>query len=270
MLGLNNTLLKLFSTLIIIVVICILIGNYAFKNGLLTCEHYIFNTYLYIVLAILIMFMVVLVNDQTGVFTSLYNMLGTNDIANFIFFILILIVLVGLVYLLKTTNPRDLFKTHIIWFFLIFILGFLLVPAVMLGRLENVIGMAGVLTLAIVIITGVLGYYLGDKIITFNWDMYLGWALLALIAVSIIGPFLIKDANTLLTFIYAISIASLIIFILLLLSNHKKMKENADKCIDTTNPPNYPLESFNVVIKIVNVFQDLIQILAIRKMRRRR
>ena len=50
----SNTLLKLFSCLIIIVLICILIGHYAFKNGILTCDHYVFNTYLYIILAILL------------------------------------------------------------------------------------------------------------------------------------------------------------------------------------------------------------------------
>ncbi len=52
---------------------------------------------------------------------------------------------------------------------------------------------------------------------------------------------------------------------MLLLSNHKKMKENADKCIDGKVVPNYPLESFNVVIKIANVFSDLVRILFIRR-----
>jgi FtsH-binding integral membrane protein len=138
----------------------------------------------------------------------------------------------------------------------------------MLGRLENVIGMAGLLTLCIVIGTGFLGYYLGDKIITFDWDKYLGMALFALIVISFAGPFFIKDIETLISFYYAISIGGLIIFTLLLLSNHKKLKENSEKCVNSTNPPNYPLESFNIVIKIANIFQDLIQILAIRKRRR--
>ena len=67
----SNTLIKLFCSLAIVVLICILIGNYAFKSGHLTCDHYVFNTYLYIVLAIVLMFIVVLLNDQTGIFNSL-------------------------------------------------------------------------------------------------------------------------------------------------------------------------------------------------------
>ena len=64
----SNTLIKLFCSLAIVVLICILIGNYAFKSGHLTCDHYVFNTYLYIILAIVLMFIVVLLNDQTGIF----------------------------------------------------------------------------------------------------------------------------------------------------------------------------------------------------------
>ena len=50
----SNALLKLFCTLTVTVIICILIGQYAFKNGMLTCDNYILNTYLYIILSILL------------------------------------------------------------------------------------------------------------------------------------------------------------------------------------------------------------------------
>ena len=66
------------------------------------------------------------------------------------------------------------------------------------------------------------------------------------------------------------SIISLIIFILLLLSNHKKLKENSDKCIDGKVVPNYPLESYGIVIKIVAIFKDFIIALSMRKMRGKR
>lgn len=62
---------------------------------------------------------------------------------------------------------------------------------------------------------------------------------------------------------------SLVIFVLLLLSNHKKLKENADKCIDGKVVPNYPYESFGIFIKMLNIFQDLIRILGLSKLRRR-
>jgi hypothetical protein len=66
----SNVLLKMFCCLTIMILICILIGNYAFKNGILTCDHYVFNTYLYVILSILLIFIVILLNDYTGFFNS--------------------------------------------------------------------------------------------------------------------------------------------------------------------------------------------------------
>jgi FtsH-binding integral membrane protein len=270
----SNVLLKIFCTLVIIVLICIAIGHYAFKNGLLTCEHYVFNTYLYIILAIMLMFLVVLLNDQYGIFNSLLMMMFSNGLGTAILsFIILLILLIGLTYALIKFDPTNIALCNGIWLALVLLIGILLIPTIYLGRMTDVVGLAGILTIVIVIVVGLLGYYLGDKIITFDWDYYLNIALIILIIVAIIGgifiSILMRDINTLLTFMYVISIISLVIFVLLLLSNHKKLRENSDKCIDGQVIPNYPLESWRLVIKIVKIFGDLIRIFAIRKLRRR-
>lgn len=262
----SNTLIKLFCSLAIVVLICILIGNYAFKSGHLTCDHYVFNTYLYIILAIVLMFIVVLLNDQTGMFNTLLNfMFSGTMIQAIISFILFIIILGVLTYALFKVDPSNILASNAIWLTLIFIIGFCLIPTFILGRLTDVVGLAGITTLVITIVVGLLGYYLGDKIVTFNWDLYLSIALFGLIIAIFIGPLFITTPEAMMSFIYIISIISLIIFILLLLSNHKKLKENSDKCIDGKVVPNYPLESYGIVIKIVNIFQDLVRIYAIRK-----
>jgi FtsH-binding integral membrane protein len=259
----SNTLLKLFCCLTIIVLICILIGNYAFKNGLLTCDHYVFNTYLYIILAILLCFMVVLINDQTGAFNSLLIWMVQGNIVRIImFFIAILIIYFALIYALFKVDPTNILASNAIWFLIVFMLGFILIPTIWLGRLSDVVGLAGILTIIITIIVGLAGYYYGDKIITFDWDYYLYIALWCLIIVIIIGSMLITDPATMTIFFYIISIISLLIFILLLLSNHKKLRENSEKCIDGKVVPNYPVESINIFIKILNIFTDLIRILS--------
>jgi FtsH-binding integral membrane protein len=264
----SNTLLKLFCCLVIIVLICIIIGHYAFKNGMLTCDHYVFNTYLYIILAIMLMFLIVLINDQFGIFnTLLEKMFGSGLLIAILSIVLILVLLFILVNQLRTIDPNKLLASNGIWLLIITIIGILMIPTIMLGRMTDVVGLAGILTVVIVIVVGLLGYYMGDKIVTFDWDYYLRFALIGLVIVSFLGIFFIKDANTMLTFLYVISIISLIIFVLLLLSNHKKLRENSEKCIDGKVVPNYPYESWNLVIKIVNVFADLIRILAIRKSR---
>jgi FtsH-binding integral membrane protein len=262
----NNALLKLFCTLIIIVVICILIGNYAFKNGSLTCDHYVLNTYLYIILAILLVFMVVLINDKYGIFNSFLLWMSQGSMIRIIIIcIILLILLLGLSYALLKVNPNNIVASNTIWTLLILILGILLIPTIWFGRLENVVGIAGISTILITIGVGLLGYYYGDEIVTFDWDKYLNYALMALIGIIFIGMFIIENPETMFNFIFIISILILIIFILLLLSNHKKLKENSEKCIDGKTVPNYPVESFNIFIKMLNIFQELIRIFAMLK-----
>jgi FtsH-binding integral membrane protein len=258
----SNTLLKLFSCLVIIVIICILIGHYAFKNGILTCDHYVFNTYLYIILAILLTFMVVLINDQTGIFNSLILWLVEGaQVRVIVTFIIIIILLFWLMYELYKVDPQNIVASNAIWFTLIFILGFFLIPTIWFGRLNDVVGLAGILTIFITVVVGILGYYYGDNIVTFDWDKYLNYALWVLIILIIAGMFFIRDIKNLSTFYFVISIISLLIFVLLLLSNHKKLKENSEKCIDGKVVPNYPVESFSLFIRMLNIFSDLIRIL---------
>ena len=265
----SNTLLKMFSCLIIIVVICLLIGNYAFNNGVLTCSHYEFNTYLYIILAILLIFFVVLLNDQFGFFNGILMLIMSGGFITFIIFLIVIAALMfGLTYLLKKTDPSNLVASNGIWLALVFLLGILIIPTMWIGRAFGVIGIAGLLTVLITIIVGLLGYYYGDKIITFNWDLYLSIALVIMIIVSIAGQFLITNPQDMITFIYVISIIFIIIFALLLLSSHKKLKENSEKCIDGKTVPNYPLESFGIVIKIYNIFSNMVYALVSRKLRK--
>jgi hypothetical protein len=255
----SNILLKIFCCLTIIVLICILIGNYAFKNGVLTCDHYVFNTYLYIILSILLVFIVVLVNDQTGFFNTFLISMAQGNII--VMMILILVFFFGLVYTLQTINPNDILSSNLIWLLLILTLGVFIIPIVWFGRMTNVVGLAGILTVLITLIVGIAGYYYGDKIVTFDWDKYLNYALWILVFASIAGIFFIKNYNLMMTYYLILSIISLAVFVLMLLSNHKKVKENADKCIDGKVVPNYPYESFGIFIKMLNIFGDLIRIL---------
>jgi hypothetical protein len=217
----------------------------------------------------MLMFLVVLLNDQYGFLNSLLMWMFSGSLVKAIILLILLFgLLFGLTYALTKVDPKNIALSNGIWLTLVLLFGILLIPSIFLGRMTDVVGLAGILTIVIVIVVGLLGYYLGDKIITFDWDYYLNIALLILIAVSFIGLFLITTLEGMIQFMYVISIISLIIFVLLLLSNHKKLKENSDKCIDGQVVPNYPLESWGLVIKIYIIFKDLIRILAIRKLRK--
>jgi FtsH-binding integral membrane protein len=217
-------------------------------------------------LAITLMFLLILLNDKYGFFNSLLEIMFNNGMGIMIISVIIIIILmIVLTHAIATVNPTNILASNSIWLCLIILTSLLLIPIIYLGRMTDVIGLAGILTVVIVIIVGLLGYYLGDKIITFDWDYYLHIALLILVVIIILGIFLIKTPEAMIKFIYIISIISLIIFVLLLLSNHKKLKDNSTKCIDGQVVPNYPLESWNIFLKIIIIFKNLIRILAIRK-----
>jgi hypothetical protein len=264
----NNALLKIFCSLVIIVLICIAIGHYAFKNGELTCDHYILNTYLYVILAIVLIFMLVLLNDKYGMFNKLLDFFFYNSSSLFLSFIFMLVIIIGLSYAIVHIPPQNILASNAVWLLLIMFITIILIPTIYFGRVSGVVGMAGLITVGVVIATGIVGYYYGDRLISYDWDYYLTYALIAWIVIFIIGMFFVKTPKAMVDFIYIMSIASLIIFILLLISYFKTLKQNANKCVDGQVIPNYPLESWNLIIKIVRVLQDIIRILGIRKLRR--
>jgi hypothetical protein len=264
----NYILLKIFCCLVIIVLICIAIGHYAFKNGELTCDHYILNTYLYVILAIVLIFMLVLLNDKYGVFNKLLDFFFYSASSPLLSFLIMLVLIIGLSYAIVHIPPQNIVASNAVWLLLVMLIALILIPSIYFGRISGVVGMAGLITIGVVVAIGLVGYYYGDKLITFDWDFYLTWALVAWIVVFLVGMFIVKTPTEIINFIYTMSIASLIIFVLLLLSYFKTLKQNANKCVDGKVVPNYPLESWNLIIKIVNVLVDIIRILGIRKMRR--
>jgi hypothetical protein len=263
----NHILLKIFCSLVIIVLICITIGHYAFKNGELTCDHYILNTYLYVILAIVLIFMLVLLNDKYGVFNGLLDFFFYSASSPLVSFLVMLVLIFALSYAIIKVPPQNIIASNAVWLLLVILITLILIPSIYFGRISGVVGIAGLITVGVVIATGLIGYYYGDSLITFDWDTYLTWALITWIVVFLIAMFFVKTASDIVNFIYIMSIVSLIIFILLLLSYFKTLKENANKCVDGKVVPNYPLESWNLIIKIANVLVDMIRILGIRKMR---
>lgn len=264
----NSALLKIFCSLVIIVLICIAIGHYAFKNGTLTCDHYVLNTYLYVLLAVVLIFMLILLNDKYGVLNGLLDFFFYKSSYPFISSLIMIIIIFVLSYALISVDPRNIIASNAIWLALLVFITIILIPTINFGRITGVVGMAGLLTVAIVIITGLVGYYYGDQLINFDLDYYLRIVMIVLIVVTFVGMFLVRDATQAVNFIYVISILGLILFVLLLLSYHKKLKDNSEKCIDGQVIPNYPLEAWQLIIKIANVLMDIIRILGIRRMRR--
>jgi hypothetical protein len=234
----------------------IIIKQTAFKNNKLTCNDYILNTYLYVLLGFLIISTIILATFENS---KMQNVLKT--IFGSIFsIILFLIVYVGIIIWFYMIDPKDnLLLLHIVWLLCILMFSILLYIPVQFAYLQNILKPAILVTLLITVTVVYLGIKYGDKIITFDWDKYLRIALIMLIGVYI--SLMFYPPNQIQTTLYILSAVSLVIFTLLLLSYNKKLTERAKECHKDNNP-NYPKESMGLIIKVMNIFMDILKLMS--------
>lgn len=237
----------------------IMIKQIAFKDNKPTCNDYILNTYLYVLLGFLIISTVILATFENG---KMENILGT-IFGSTVSMILFILVYIGIIIWFHTIDPKDnLLLLHIVWLLCILMFSILLYAPVKLAKMWNVLKPAVALTLLITVIVVYLGIKHGDKIITFDWDKYLRIALIGIIVVHILLLFF--PPKNLATVLYILSAISLVIFVLLLLSYNKKLTERAKECYKDNNP-NYPKESMGIVLKIMNIFMDIVRLMGRRR-----
>jgi FtsH-binding integral membrane protein len=141
------------------------------------------------------------------------------------------------------------------WIVLLIILGLVLSVSVQVyGHMDmNIVYMGFIITIVITAVMGFIGFKYGKSFITYDFDKYLRWALVALVISGFAGLFL-NIPNMMLY----LSIAGVIIFSLLIMSYNNKLRERAKTCVT----PLYPKESFGLIIKIANLFQDVMYLLA--------
>lgn len=224
------------------------INNYAYDDkGNVQCDNYVLNTYLYVILGFILMATVILVDERFNVFAKLIIQYG--------FFVLfgLLAVMIGFVVLLHLTTNQIM--SHVYWTVLLIVLGLLLSVSVQVyGHIDmNIIYMGFFITIVITAVMGFIGFKYGKSFITVDFDKYLKWALVALVISSFAGLFL----NIPNLWVY-LSIAGVIIFSLLIMSYNNKLRENAKTCVT----PLYPKDSFGLIIKIANLLQDVMYLLA--------
>lgn len=242
----SNYLIYLSVVLIALVINVIAIRSTAYKGEKLTCDNYIVNSYLYFVLAVLIVILTLLMNVKFQVLERIAPLF-----ASFIGSIIFLIVIMTLIYYFKSLNPsKSKVEIHIVWTLIFVVLSLILYPFVLLTNMSNTMNYVLGIVLAIIVVTAYLGINHGDFIVRFDWAKYLYGALIASIALtfilSITGSYT-QHINVVLTY------GVLLIFILLLISYNKRLIQNSKKCLEDNNP-NYLDESLGLFTKIMNVF----------------
>lgn len=270
---------------IIVVILIIYIYKNSIENGQFSCNNYIINIYSYVLLALILTFLISLIVINRNNLLKKYITLMNNS---YVFWILFLIMIV-LIYVFHLDSVRyNLYKSHIVWLLLIICLSITLINAINIFNKNNILYNTICTTILAVIITKTLVYFNQDFFKKYFTDNIFAIVMFAF-SVSILSNIILLllynfnkiSINTFLSFDKILSYIFVTIFITLLVYDTKKLlnfnKDNCKKALLYCNKsqndmsktlginnikcfenyPNYPLQSFNIYLNIINLFLEL-------------
>ena len=222
----------------------------AYRNNKLTCKKYVLNTYLYIILSLLIVSVTVLVMDK-------YDLDKYISFQSGMVFFIFLFLTIGMLLLTMFLSPQQTILKHISWLIFITLIGITLFPIYKLGKMTSVLSSTLFTTLSIVIILTAIAFYKPEWI-SLSWQPILLVLLIAGILLKIGLMVFTKDTGTYNKWSIILSYGFVILFSLLLLYDTKKLQVNAMNC----KIPNYINESIGIFLDILNLFSNLTRIKA--------
>ena len=253
---LSNTYNKEYIPITILIgalaILVVLIYNSAFNKGYFTCKKYILNTYLYILLVIVIVCLQVLIMDQQNVkVEQIYgNFQGWLGII--LFFVLVL----GLLVITLAINPRNVFLKHLSWFLFALTTGLLAYPAYMISKKNNT------LIRVLYSLIGILFFFsavafIKPEWISLSWGPILLFLLVGVIILHLVFLFT-KSKKYEEDAVYPkwLSYGVIVLFIFFVLYDTKLIQVNAKKCKE--NSVDYINESMGIFIDALNLFQNLV------------
>lgn len=242
-------------------------------NRILTCNNYVFNTFLYVILGLVLIVAICMLNDKIPIIPSflsnifIYNRTTTITITTILFnvllIIIVLLVLLGLIYLTKTTDPNKTLEINVYWFSFIYILASLFYFIYVVSRVLNVFYLGCIIVIIISVITSIIAVkypHLINPIM--KRDIII--AFIFLFVITIIIPFIISDYKLLMKVYIAIIIGFIILFILFLLSEVSDVRNRASQC----TIPNYPGEALMITYDIWIILRDVLRLLIFHQLRK--
>lgn len=239
----EDNLLKIFSLFLVFILVCFFIYKKAFINNELSCNNYILNTYLYIILSIILVSIIVLSIDRGDI----------NNLKYFQqYYWILFIFTIGFLLLTMIISPRQIILKHLSWLSFICLIGLTMYPIYLFTKMNNVFLRTLITTLVIVLGLTAVAFY-KPEMISLSWGPILITLLVIGIVMRVLNIFLNNNPNTQGKMSYILSYVFIIIFSFLLLYDTKKLQVNAKKCII----PDYVNESIGIFLDIINLFSNL-------------
>ena len=237
----ENHILIFNTTLFFCLIISFLIYKKAYIKGKLTCNNFILNSYLYILLSLLLVCNIVIITDKTK----------TNLFRKNWFFWCLLFSSIGLLILTMNLDPRKPLIKHTAWFLWILTMGITMYPIYLRSKQNGVFLSSLAVTFSMVALLTGFAFFRPDLI-----SLKMG----PILTVLLLGGILLKlftwifaKKETVNNISYLLSYAFITLFSLFILYDTKKLQIHAKKCI----VPDYINESMGVFLDILNLFSSI-------------
>lgn len=235
-----RTLIRVFVALFIIVVIGFSIVLNSFEKGQFTCNKYILNTYLYVILTfnIIALYCLSLEHFDVEYSMNLFKLLG------------IFLITIGLLISLRFIDPKYVAFKHLIWFIFVLGISFIFYPMFHSFNDKTVIISAAFTTILLTIGLSIIAYVRPDLI-----SLSLAPMLLILLIAGIIMEITLlvlyrNDYSKISNVFRAISYFFIAVFMGYILYDTKMLQIRAKECVKA----DYIQESLHLFLDIFNIF----------------
>ncbi len=241
--NLDQQLIKIFGFSLIFLVLCFSIANNSFKDGKHTCNKYLLNTYLYIVLTFNIIILLTL-GLEYGNFEYRMNLLTL---------IGLFLVSIACIFFMHSIDPEKVVLKHSVWLVFVLILGLIFYPLYLTSD-KGVVASAMFTTLCITVFLSVLAY-LRPEWISLSLGPILLLGLVAVIILELTLLIVFRNQLGEKSHIFrAISYFVIFLFMGFILYDTKRLQMNAKACVKA----DYIRESLKLFLDIFNIFVRLV------------
>jgi FtsH-binding integral membrane protein len=236
----NRSLLSIFIAVLVLILLLFSIAFNSFKKGQFTCNKYIMNTYLYVILTfnIIALLCLVLEHNNISFLFSLWQFLGL--------FLIVMGILAFLIYL----DPKYIVSKHLLWLLFIFGLGMIFYPMYNSFKDKNIVLSAALTTILLTLILSAIAF-IKPEWISLSMGPILFFLLLAIIIMEITLLIVYrKDYSKVQNLFRATSYFVIFLFIGFILYDTKMLQIRAKECVKA----DYLNESLKLFLDIFNIF----------------
>jgi len=239
----DGQLVKIFGFLLVFLALCYSIAINSFKNGKFTCNKYILNTYLYIVITFNILILMTLSMEYKDID---FRMSGWTLFGLFL-------ISIGCIILMNKINSERVILKHLIWLIFVLILGYIFYPMYIKSN-KGVVTSAMITTLSIVVILSIIAY-VKPEWISLSMGPVLLIGLIGVIIFELLLLFVFQNQLSKNPWIFrASSYFVIFLFMGFILYDTKRLQINAKECVKA----DYIQESLHLFLDIFNIFIRLV------------